>query len=333
MLFALFSYKKIIIMVLSEKKKNIIGKALLLVTTIIWGSSFIILKDTISNFGGGHFTFFVLASRFFIASAVFFIVFFKKMIKINIVTVKKGIVLGLILFGAYAVQTVGLNYTTPSKNAFLTSSYCIIVPFLSWLILKQKPQSKHFVSAILCLTGIAFVALFGKKESGSNEFLGDMLTLGCGLFYALQIIYNDKYVGSEDPVQLIVVELFTVSILCIGISAVVEFPKFSQEFKITGEVVWKVLYLALFATGFAQLAQIIGQKFCAPTTSSLILTLESVFGVLFEILLGDARLTILIGVGFLLIFIANVLIELGFDGIKGLFIKKKDDDKKIRNNS
>ena len=170
------------------KNKATIGKLLLVLVTIVWGSSFVVLKDTLSTLGNGHFTFFILASRFLISGIVLAAVCWKKLISIKKSTFIKGLILGFILFGAYGVQTIGLNYTTASKNAFLTAVYVVLVPFLSWIFLSKKPTLRNYVAAFMCLVGIALVAVVGKDEHGSMEYWGDLLSLGSGVFYDIQNI-------------------------------------------------------------------------------------------------------------------------------------------------
>ena len=50
-----------------------------------------------------------------------------------------GTVLGLADFLAFWTQTVGLEHTTPGINAFLTATYCVIVPFLWWIVAHRRP--------------------------------------------------------------------------------------------------------------------------------------------------------------------------------------------------
>lgn len=314
-----------------NQRKSTLGKILLLMVTVAWGSSFIILKDTLSTLGNGNFTFFVLASRFIIAGVALALICWKKTISIKKGTFIKGLILGLILFGAYGVQTVGLNYTTPSKNAFLTTIYVVLVPFLSWLFLNKKPVFRNYAAAVLCFVGIAFVALLGRNEHGSSELLGDLLTIASGIFYALQIIYISKSVEKEDAMQLLIVELLTVAVLCSICSGIFEFSMHASEFSINFDVIWRLLYLALVCTLFAQFGQIVAQKYVSPMSIALIFSLESVFGVLFELLLGDIRLTPFIIIGFVCIFISQLVSEISIKDIKEAISnrKKKSEESKI----
>ncbi len=304
-------------------KKSFFGKLLLLATTIIWGSSFIVLKDTLEKIGGGNFTFFTLASRFVIAAALLAVLGAKRFKKMTKKTLIKGLFLGIVLAFAYGVQTLGLKYTTASKNAFLTATYCVIVPFLAWLFVGKKPNAFNVAATFLCLLGIAFIAVIGKKEvAGDTETLGNVLSVGCGLFYALQIVFIDKYVSEEDPVCLLFVEISAVAVIFTAITCVYEFPLYGSEFSIGFDAVRKILYLAFFATCFAQFGQMIGQKWTNPTVTSLILSLESVFGVFFDVLVGGRTLEVYIIIGFAIVFIAELMNELG----PKLFLKNYKDN-------
>lgn len=313
-----------------EKKLEIIGKIALLLTAVVWGSSFIVLKNALADFGNGHFTFFVLALRFGIASLILFFSIIKKLRYIDKGVVLHGVILGAILFGAYGIQTVGLKYTTASKNAFLTVIYCVLVPFLSWLILKKKPKLSHYVAGALCITGIAFVAVLGKNEAhGSNEWIGDLLSAVSGLFYALQIIFISKYAESDDAMILLFFEIATVAVLCFLTTFTFEFSKHHAEISFNFEIVWKILYLAVFATCFSQFTQMIAQKYVAPFSVALLLSLEGVFSVVFELISGASAPSVFIWIGFVFIFLSQIVSEI--DPVE--LIKQRREKNKIENNS
>ncbi len=308
----------------SERKRNLIGKLLLLSATLVWGSSFVILKDTLDMLGNGHFTFFILAVRFLIASLIIFAISIPRLKNFNKKILKRGILLGVVLFLAYAIQTIALNYTTPSKNAFLTETYCVIVPFLSWFILKKKPTMKNFVAAFICLTGVLIIAFLGKTEKASNEALGDGLTVLCGLFYALQMVFISMFAGEKDDAMLLLLaEIATVAVLCLAASAVFEFPKYGSQLEMSGEAVWKIVYLGIFATCFAQFAQMYGQKFTSATTASIMMCFEGVFGVMFEFIFGQNNLNLFLIIGFSLIFLTLILNEADLSCFKRIIEKRK----------
>ena len=109
------------------------GELLLLITAIMWGSGFVGMA-----MGLEHFTVFqLMAGRFTLATILLCIIFHKKLRLLNLQIIWRGALLGAILFGAFVLQTYGLAYTTPSKNAFLTSINVLIVPVIAYVIYKR----------------------------------------------------------------------------------------------------------------------------------------------------------------------------------------------------
>ena len=125
----------------------------------------------------------------------------------------RGAVLGSLLFAAYAVQTFGLVGTTPSKNAFLTATYCVLVPFLHWAVSRQRPDRFHLLAAFLCITGVGLVSLNGSL----TITWGDLLSLGSALFYALHIVAVNKLSDRRDIYLLTSLQFaFTALLAVIG---------------------------------------------------------------------------------------------------------------------
>ncbi len=304
---------------MSNKKLNLVGQLMLLLATLAWGTSFFILKETIETV----YELFVLAIRFLFSGIVLGLIYIKRIKKASKKTIIHGLTLGGILVSAYIVQTYGLSFTTPSRNAFLTSSYCVMVPFLAWLITKIAPKPFNVISAVMCIVGIGFVAFSGESEQASNTLLGDGLTLVCAIFYGLQIIFISRYQDAgEDTSVLLVLQLLTVGVVCAVLSVIFELPQGTAGYSLDIEKILKIGYLAVVCTMLAQMAQIYGQKFTTPNQASLILSLEAVFGTLFSVILGDEKLTVGLVIGFIIIFIAMIINELKLDPLK-LFNNKK----------
>jgi drug/metabolite transporter (DMT)-like permease len=303
-----------------EKKLNLIGQALLLGATIVWGTSFFILKETISQVP----TFYVIAIRFMVAAAGLSLIFIKKLKTMRKSTFIRGGILGVLLALAYFTQTIGLENTTPGQNAFLTSSYCVMCPFLVWLLFKKKPKFYNVFSAVLCIIGIGFIALSGSENANGNVFLGNGLTLVSAVFFGLQIIFIDKFSkDGHDNIQLLIPEILVAGIIMTVYTLSVELPIYGiAEFNLNGEQLLKIAYLTLVCTLFAQSAQIIGQKYTSTNQSSIILSLESVFGTLFSVIFAGEKLTVLILIGFIVVFIAMLITELKLDPIKLFFNKR-----------
>lgn len=298
-------------MLKNSKKLNLLGQALLLLATLVWGTSFVILKDTISQVPAMY----VIAIRFLFAGIVFSFVFLKKIIKASKYSLISGVIVGLMVAGAYVTQTYGLSLTTPGRNAFVTSSYCVMCPFLLWFFFKQKPTLKNVVCAVLCVVGIGLIALSGDKSSGSQLLFGDGLTLISAVFFGLQIIFLDRFQKKgADTSVVIAIELFTAGVVFAIITFAFELPYYGiQKYALNTNQLLNIGYLAVACTLFAQTAQTVGQKFTTANQSSLILSLESVFGMLFSVVMGAEKLSVILCIGFAVVFTAIIISELQFE--------------------
>ena len=304
----------------NSKKLNLIGLTLLFLATLCWGTSFFILKETIAEVP----TFFVIAVRFLVAATGLALIFFKKIKTMGKATFVRGIALGICLTLAYMTQTIGLENTTPGRNAFLTSSYCVMCPFIIWLLFKKKPKLYNVISAVLCIVGIGLVALSGAEGAEENTLLGDSLTLLSAIFFGLQIIFIDKFQnGGHDTIRLLVVQLLTVGVIFALSSLIFELPTIGiSGYALSTDQILKIGYLTLACTLFAQFAQITGQKFTSPNQAAIVLSLESVFGVLFSVIFAGEILTPTIIVGFVVIFMAIMISELKLNPLSLLKNKK-----------
>ncbi len=302
-----------------SKKLNILGLVLLFGATISWGTSFIVLKNTIETVS----VFYVLAIRFTLSGLIIGGIFYKKIIKTPKRTILNGILLGVILTFAYDIQTFGLVETSPARNAFLTSSYCILTPFMAWFLIKKRPKFYNVIAAVMCIIGIALV-VFSNNDNGTKVNIGDLLTLLSAVFYALQIIYIDKYQDQgNDNIVLLVFELLTVGVVNIVLSLIIDMPKGIEVYALNLNQFTSIIYLTLVCTLFAQFAMIFGQQFTTANQASLILSLESVFGALFSVVFGDERLGVGLIIGFVVIFMAMAVNEFKLDPLKLLNGKKQ----------
>jgi len=212
---------------------NIMPKLALFCAAFIWGSSFFIMKNTVDVFT----PFILLGFRFTIACILLSIIFWKKIKVINFDYIWKGAIIGLFLFLGFSTQTIGLTETTPGKNAFLTAIYCVIVPFLFWLVNKSKPDIYNYLAAIVCIAGIGMVSLTGDFTIG----FGDTFTLVGGLLYAAHMVAVAKFCKGKDPIIITILQFGFAAIFSwiVGFS----FEAFPTQWSI--ESVVGLLYLAV----------------------------------------------------------------------------------------
>ena len=279
-----------------------LAKPLLVLATLIWGSSFVIMKNTIDSVP----TFYLLAFRFLVAGIILALIFIKRFKHIDRQYIVYGGIMGLLLLSAYTAQTYGLARTSPGNNAFLTASYCMIVPFLAWFIEKKRPDLYNILAAVFCLGGIGLVSI----GSGFKINTGDLLTLLGGFFYAFHIVAVNKFSDGRDIFLLTIIQFAAAGVLSL-LSAFIfnTLPPLPPR-----EAITSLIFLAFAATAGALLFQNIGQKYTEPSAASVLLSLEAPFGVLFSIIFYSERPSLRVYLGFALIFVAIVFSEtkLGF---------------------
>ena len=303
---------------MSEHKETSVlarfASPLIVLATIIWGSSFVVMKSSVDVLP----TFWLLAIRFTFSALVLAGVFIKRWKVLDRQYLIGGTVMGFCLFVAYAFQTFGLEQTTSGKNAFFTAVYCVIVPFLYWVIAKRRPDKFNILAAFLCIAGIALVSVTGSNATAFN--MGDVLTLIGGFFFAAHIVAVAKYSEGRDIFILTTLQFASFALFS-WIGVLITRPALTPGV-FDQSLIFSLAYLVIFASCGALLFQNIGQKYTAPSTAAVLLSLEAPFGVFFSILFANERPTPLMFVGFALIFLAVVCSETKFS-----FLRKKKVDK------
>lgn len=285
---------------LTTKKQQFLSDISLLFVAVVWGGGFIAVKGALDTMT----PLVLMAYRFIVAVVVMYIFLHKKIGKFSKDDLKKGSVVGIILFLASAIQTFGLQYTTASKQGFLTATYVVMVPLLYWRLYRKKPEHKAFIGSALTIVGIALVSI--NKEMIFN--IGDGLTLVSALFFAAHIISIEYYTNCMDVLKLSFLQLAVAAVLFTG-SAVVFEP---IQLSLSGNEMFAIVYLAVFSTFLCFTVQTVAQKYTTSSHASIIMSLESVFAALFGVLLLKEVLTPFMLMGCTLIFVAILIIELDF---------------------
>ncbi len=215
--------------------------------------------------------------------------------------------IGAFLFLAYSVQTFGLDRTTPSKNAFFDGGVLRDRPFfLYWAAARRRPDRYNILAALLCVTGVGLVSLDGDLSVNA----GDVLTLICAFFYAAHIVAVAK-VSPEKDIYLLTVFQFAFAALYAWAGGAL-FENFPAQAFLDPAVCLPMAYLCVMATTVALLFQNVGQVWSDPASASVILSLESVFGVISSVLFYGDLVTLPMAVGFACIFVAVVCSETKF---------------------
>ena len=289
-------------------KKKLRGSAFLLLATIIWGSAFV--SQSVGMDHIGPFTF--QAVRCLIAVLgllpVIFLFdfkkgehrdFFKKWA--NKKLWKAGILCGIPLFLACNLQQVGLVDTDAGKSGFLTAMYIVIVPVIG-LFLKKKPTIMVPISVVLAVIGLYFLSCVGVTQINP----GDLLTMGCALMFAVQITFVDLLAQDMDAIRLNTIQSLVCSLLSYAVVLFTEQPTWEG----INACSIPLLHTGLLSMGAAYSLQILGQRDLEPCTASLIMSLESVFAVIFGALILKETMSFWESIGCALVFCAVILSQI-----------------------
>lgn len=276
--------------------KSLSAKIALFLTAAIWGSTFAISKLVTDVFSAS----FIIALRFLTASIVLLIVAFPQRKQLDKTYLNHGFWMGVTLFLSYLLQVVGLTMdTSPGKSAFLCTTYSVMVPFIYWFVTKEQPKLQHILCVFLCLIGVGLLSLTGGWGMSS----GDFLTVLSGVPCAFNIVISSIVCKDRNALLLTTIELSVVTILAwlfvlIGNSFPTQMPL---------SAIGAISYLGIFATAICLYLQSYGLKYADASIGGMILSLESVFGVIFSIILYKEQVTLRMFFGFAVIFLAVVL--------------------------
>ena len=279
-------------------KKDAMATSLLLIGTFFWGMTFVFIKEGISIIN--LYTF--LTWRFMIAALVLVVIFYKKFKSLDRETIKFGIILGLVLSAGYITQTVGLQYTTASKAAFVTGLSVVFVPIFLSIINKKLPSVNNIIAVIFATSGLGLLTLSSSLQLN----IGDIWIFLCAISFAIYIILVGRYTRIFESIKFTVVQLLTVSVVT-GIISI-----FNDKFEIPrGYTVWQaIIFCSILATSFMYAIQNQFQKFISEVKAAIIFSFEPLFAAVTAHFYLHEEITFKILMGGLLIFIGMIVSEL-----------------------
>ena len=280
-------------------------KAALLLAAAIWGMGTVVIKSTVDEFPPAW----IVGVRFTFAGIILGIATAPRISRAFARNkrghLRDGAVLGVFLFLSYWFNSTGLTDTTASNSSFLTTLYCVIIPFLGWIIIRKRPTRYNIAAAILCVTGVGCVAYAGIGEFSLR--FGDFITLASALWLSFHVLYTAKYAPGRSMMLLTVIQFIVAGLLGLITGRITEpVPNFSQ----LGADTWmSLIYITVFASCVALGLQNAAVARVDPAQAALFLATESVFGVTFSILLLGEAPAISTYLGFALIFVGIVVSE------------------------
>ena len=276
----------------------------LLVCALIWGGSFVVIKDAINYIP----TAWLMTLRFTLSVIVVGIIFRKRLKEnLDIRHLTFGALLGILNGFGFLFQNGALAYTTAGKTAFIASIYCAMIPFVNWLIAKKKPHISSIIAACMCVAGIGLISL-GTDFSFSFG-IGEQMALISAIIFAFVFILTAELSHKLDIITLTIIQLGVSTLPCLGWALCFEtMPNFSQ----IPSTAWMALaYIIFIATALTGVLQNRSQKSVSPIQASLIISLDTIFAAIFGVIFLSEVITPTIFLGFIVIFVAIFISELG----------------------
>ncbi len=248
----------------------------LLLVTLVWGLSFTVMKNIMGDEVSP--ILFVLG-RFFVATIFIFPFCRGNLSRMDRRGLAGGILLGILLFAGFSLQSLGILFTTASKSAFVTGLSALFVPVFLFV---HKGKLPPIINGLAILFAVAGMYLLTGPAGGEFN-RGDFLTLLCAVAFGAQIYVMGIVSPGRDFLSLTFVELSTTTLL-----AALFLPLETVKFQLTWGLVIAIMFLGIFATAGALAIQTWAQRRTSAVKTGLILTAEPVFAYMFaSTLLGD----------------------------------------------
>ena len=275
----------------------------LLLAAAIWGGGFVAQSTAMDNIG----PFWFIGLRFLIATLAVAPFALMEHRKATIPLTRRhwgqfGLI-GLALLGGAATQQVGLLTTTVTNSSFLTGLYVVFVPVIAVVFLRRQPHWIIWPAALMATTGIFLLS--GGAISALT--LGDLLTIVCAVFWAVQLTLVGMFVGeSGRPLLLSTVQFAVCAAGGCLLGALLEPLSMAA---VEGAIL-EILYVGVFSSGLAFVLQVIGQRYTTAPQAAIFLSAEALFGALFGALLLGETIGTIGYLGCAIIFAAMLLVEI-----------------------
>ena len=265
-------------MLANWKSSPVIALVALVGVTAVWGYTFLVVQDAIARMPVMDF----LAWRFIVASVVMIALRPTCLRNVTRLELLRGVGLGTILGLGYIAQTYGLRYTSAAISGFITGMFVVLTPVMSWILLRHKTNRNTWLVIALATVGLALLSL-----NGWSVGIGELLTLGCAVFFAIHIVGLGEWSSQYEP--------YAFSLLQIGAVAVISLIAATPEgIAVPPDPgVWGVIGITgVLATAVAFFVQTWAQSLVSATRAAVVMTMEPVFAGLFAVVIGGNQLTL-----------------------------------------
>lgn len=278
-------------------EKRLVYMGMLLLVTFFWGVTFPVVKFALQYSSPDTF----LSLRFLIASAVMGLFLRRGRKNLSRNTILHGLIAGFLLFLGYYFQTVGLDYTSAAASGVITGVYVIILPVLSYVYLRSRISRVDLLASVIAFSGLILMSI--SSGTHGTTLFGNVLTLVCGVAYAIQIVYVSKHSSRLDSsaftfYQLAFVTVF--SALTIPLSP-------GGLGSINTDVVLAALFTALVGSVFGYYVSTVALIYVDASAAGIIFVGEPIFAALSSVLLAHEVLSRIVIAGATLMVFAMFL--------------------------
>jgi len=276
----------------------------LLVLTLLWGTTFHFVKVVLEVASTGVF----LAGRFATAALVLALAWLFRRDRAGTGLLRDGALLGLFMLAGFVLQTFGLRLTTPSRSGFLTGLSVLVVPFIARYSLGRPVRSSSWAGVLLAVAGLAVLSRPLGEGPGGAVRLGDALTAGCAVAFALQIVFTSEWSPRHPLVPFVLVQLLVVlagALLLLPLEA----PRLDRAG--LARFAGTVAFTGVAMTAAAFLVMNWAQRRTTAVRAALVFSLEPVAAALFSHLYGGEALSLADWTGGALVVLGVVVGEVG----------------------
>jgi drug/metabolite transporter (DMT)-like permease len=263
--------------------------------TAIWGATFLVVQDSVARMPVMDF----LAARFTLATLVMLALRPRCVKNLRRIDWLRGVGLGVMMGLGYIFQTFGLQHTSASVSGFMTGTFVVMTPLVSFVLLRKPLGRNVLIAVVLATIGLALLSLKGWSIG-----FGEALTLGCAFFFALHVVGLGEWSAGCDAYAFAMVQIGTTAL----ISLVFAMP---GGLTLPPDVgVWgAVAITAVLATALAFVVQTWAQSLVPATRAAIVMTMEPVFAGIFGVFVGGNQLTPRILAGAACVLVAMLIAE------------------------
>ena len=292
----------------------------LLVVTVIWGGTFVWMKQALDaavlELGAEHANAGValfMTLRFGLAAVCTAALIPPSWKGLSRSVWTGGFWIGLVLFGGFVLQMLGLQEVTPSVSAFLTSLYVLFTAVLTAVLARRGPSRALIAGVLLATLGAGFIR--GRPELGFNT--GELLTVAGAVLFAAHILLTDRVTKREPPMPVTLASFVWVTVGgCVMILPALfasEGPGLAALVRLATRPGFAVplVLSSLLATVLALSLMNVFQRRLDPVRAAILYAFEPIWAALFGIAAGTDRFTTYLWLGGALLLAGNLIAELG----------------------